>query len=343
MKDPPRPRALTLLLALAAAVILVAGLRAAGQIVLPVLVSMFLAMLAAPIVRGMMRLRIPRAVAIALVMLVVTAILIGVSALLGDSLARFTARFPSYQAPLQARLDGLTLRLSALRLPTDTLDLNRLVDPDLLLQGVRVTVSATITLFSNLLIVVVTTAFILLETTALHAKLGIALGREAAEAFAGATANVVRYLAIKTGASLVTGLLAGLLCAVFGLDFALLWGIIAFLFNYIPTIGSIVAAVPAVALAAVLLPAGQVVLLALGYLAINISIGYFAEPRILGRRLGLSPLVVFLSLLFWGFVWGPAGMLLSVPVTVVFKLLLECSNQTRWLAVLLGPPVAPES
>ena len=136
---------------------------------------------------------------------------------------------------------------------------------------------------------------------------------------------------------MATGLLLGFINFAIGLDFYVLWGVIAFLLNYIPSIGSIVAAVPAVALALVQLGPGWAVFVAASYLAVNLTIGNFIEPRILGRRLGLSPLVVILSLFFWGWVWGPAGMLLGVPMTVVVKLLLELSPDTRWLGVLLGP------
>jgi Predicted permease len=149
--------------------------------------------------------------------------------------------------------------------------------------------------------------------------------------------TVQRYLGIKTGASLATGLLVGAFNLAIGLDFYILWGVLAFVLNYVPSIGSIVAAVPPVALALVQLGPGWAVAVLIVYIGVNLTIGNFIEPRILGRRLGLSPLVVILSLFFWGWVWGPAGMLLSVPMTVVVKLLLEIPPETRWLAVLLGP------
>ncbi|MCA9566529.1 MAG: AI-2E family transporter, partial [Myxococcales bacterium] len=115
-------------------------------------------------------------------------------------------------------------------------------------------------------------------------------------------------------------------------------GLIAFLFNYVPSIGSIVAAIPPILLAVVQLsPAWAVVVLVL-YLVVNVTIGNFLEPRFMGRQLGLSPLVVFLSLLFWGWVWGPVGMLFCIPMTVIAKLFLESQEDTRWIAVFLGSP-----
>ena len=137
--------------------------------------------------------------------------------------------------------------------------------------------------------------------------------------------------------SLATGLLAGLLCWSVGIDFPVVWGFLAFVLNYIPNVGSALAAIPPVLLSLVQVDWRLTVLLVVGYVAINVGVGSVVEPRIMGRRLGLSPLVVFVSLVFWGFVWGPVGMLISVPLTVVCKLFMEQNEQTRWLAILLGP------
>jgi predicted PurR-regulated permease PerM len=134
----------------------------------------------------------------------------------------------------------------------------------------------------------------------------------------------------------VTGVLAGTLCHFVGLDFALLWGMLAFLLNYIPTIGSIIAAVPAVLLALVQFGYPEATTVAIGFLAINVVFGNFLEPRLMGYGVGISPLVVFTGLVFWGWIFGPVGMLLSVPLTMTLKLALESDDRTRWLAVLLG-------
>ena len=120
-----------------------------------------------------------------------------------------------------------------------------------------------------------------------------------------------------------------------GLDFPLLWGVVAFMFNFIPTLGSIFAAVPAVLLALLQLGPGPAVIIASGYLLVNVAFGNLIEPTLLGRRLGLSTLVVFVSLVFWGWVWGPVGMLFSVPLTMVVKIALENTADLRWLAVML--------
>jgi predicted PurR-regulated permease PerM len=154
--------------------------------------------------------------------------------------------------------------------------------------------------------------------------------------------DVQRYLGIKTLISLATGILIGVWVAILGVDFPILWGILAFLFNYIPSLGSILAAVPTLLLALVQLGPGPAALVGLGYVVVNVALGTFVEPYFMGRKLGLSTLVIFLSLVFWGWVWGPVGMLLSVPLTMVVKILLENSENFRWVAVLLAPAPAQD-
>ena len=121
-----------------------------------------------------------------------------------------------------------------------------------------------------------------------------------------------------------------------GLDYALLWGVLAFMLNFVPNIGSIIAAVPAILLALVQL--GFLGALGVGavFMLANVILGSVLEPKYMGQGLGLSTLVVFLSLLFWGWVFGPVGMLLSIPLTIMLKLALQTNLQTQWIAVLLG-------
>ena len=149
-------------------------------------------------------------------------------------------------------------------------------------------------------------------------------------------ANLGRYLGIKTIVSIATGLTAGVLTWVIGLDFPLLWAMLAFLLNYIPTIGSIIAAVPAVLLALVQLGVGEASATALGFVGINVLFGNLIEPRLMGYGVGISPMVVFIGLVLWGWIFGPVGMLLSVPLTMTLKLALESDERTRWAAILLG-------
>lgn len=157
-----------------------------------------------------------------------------------------------------------------------------------------------------------------------------------------AAQDIQRYLGIKTIISLVTGVLAGFLCWAAGLDFFILWGILAFVLNYIPVVGSIIAGVPPVLLALLTQDGpGAALAIAIGYAAINVFLGNFIEPMLMGRRFGLSTLVILLAVLFWGWLWGPAGMLLAVPLTMVLKAGLEHSPDFRWLAIAISKEKTP--
>jgi predicted PurR-regulated permease PerM len=153
------------------------------------------------------------------------------------------------------------------------------------------------------------------------------------EAFRGA---VQRYVALKSLISIATGILIWIWLLVLGIDFAPLWGFMAFLLNYIPNIGSILAAIPAVSLALVQLGPGSAVAALAGYLVVNNVVGNFVEPRIMGRGMGLSTLVVFISLVAWGWIFGTIGMLLSVPLTMTLKIGFESSRDHRWVSRLLS-------
>ncbi len=327
------------LISAAALVIVIAGLDAAQDVLLPVVVAIFLSILTVPVLRGLQRLRVPTPLAIAVVVVLVALVLVGVTGILASTVRSFTDQLPRYEAPLRDLLDRTLGQLHAWGIETpEANELTALVRPDAMLSFVGQTVNAVIAVLSRVVVVTVTMTFILFEATDLADKSRLAFGEggSAEMSFGQAPAQVQRYLLIKSLASAVTGVLVGLWVYWLGLDFPMMWGLIAFLLNYIPTIGSILAAIPPVLLAIVQLGWIGAGLVAAGYLAVNIAIGNFLEPRVLGRSLGLSPLVVFLSLLFWGWLWGPAGMLFCVPLTVIAKLVFETNDDTRWIAIFLG-------
>lgn len=216
-------------------------------------------------------------------------------------------------------------------------------DPSLLIDFANLTVRFTASAVSSLLVVFLILVFMLFEAATFRRKARTLLASEAArERFSRMANEIQRYIGIKTAVSVATGLLIGVWVGVLGVDFAIFWGLVAFVLNFIPNLGSIIAAVPTTLLATVQIGVGRALLVALGYLIVNMVIGNFIEPHLMGRRLGLSTLVVVLSLVFWGWVWGPIGMLLSVPLTMVVKIMLENTEEFRWVAVLLGDGRAAE-
>ncbi len=325
-----------MLLTAAAVVVVVAGLRAAQTLLIPLLIAAFLAILCVPAVRWLQR-RLPTVLAVLLVVVAVMGVLVGVGAMIGGSVNEFTAALPEYQARLTALLRSAAtwLRMHRVDLPGDRLSSIVSVGSVMgMMAGTLKTLAAAV---SNVVMVFLILVFILLEAAGLPSKVRAALGRPGADLgrFTKVMVEVQHYLGIKTAVSVVTGIVLGGWLAILGVDFALLWGLLAFLLNYIPNLGSIIAAVPPVLLALLQLGPGRALLAAAGFIAVNMVLGNVVEPQLMGRRLGLSPLVVFLSLVFWGWVWGPLGMLLSVPLTMVVKILLENTEDLRWVAVML--------
>ena len=197
--------------------------------------------------------------------------------------------------------------------------------------------------FGTFLVVLILTVFMLAEAKMFGQRLeaiSLARGPNIARMLS-ATRDIQRYLAIKTVISLATGFLAGLLCWAAGLDFFVLWGILAYALHYIPVIGSIIAGIPPALLALILFGVPDAVVVAGGYLLINNFLGNVVEPLLVGRRFGISTLVVLVSVMFWGWVWGPLGMLLAVPITMMLKVMLDGSDEFRWISVAISANHAP--
>ena len=192
------------------------------------------------------------------------------------------------------------------------------------------------------MMILLTVIFILAENTGFAEKLTRARGLNGSSQWLQTfTDSVNSYMAIKTAISFVTGLVIFIWLSVLGVDYAVLWGLLTFLFNFVPAVGSVIAAVPAVMLAIIQLGFGSGALVLAGFFVVNMLMGNVIEPRWMGRGLNLSPLVVFVSLVLWGWVLGPVGMLLSIPLTIMLKIGLESQTETRWIGTMLGAADGP--
>jgi len=323
----------------AAFVIIIFGMQAAKVLLVPFLFASFLALITVRPMMWMQSKRVPTIAAALIIVTVIMMILTLVGIIVGTSIADFTAALPTYQARLDAIVKGLFEMVAGYFDDGTSIEgLRDIVDPGWAMKFVATTLNATREVLTNVLLIVLTMIFILLEASSMPTKIELALGSRRGS-FATRQSfldNIGRYLGIKTMISIMTGLSAGLLTWAIGLDFPLLWAMLAFLLNYIPTIGSIIAAVPAVLLAVVQLGFGAAFGTLFGFIVINIVFGNLLEPRLMGHGVGISPLVVFIGIFFWGWVFGPVGMLLSVPLTMSLKIALEGDERTHWIAVLLG-------
>jgi len=323
-----------MLLVGAALVVVVAGLKQAAPLLIPLVFSAFLAAVSAPFVFWLER-RLPAVVAVSMVVLMVLGVLVAVGALVGSSVNEFVAAAPRYQDGLNELFGGLGGWLQSLGVSRDKV--REMVNAGSLMRFLGGTLTGLASALSNMLLVVLTVAFMLLEATTLTKKFRLAMDDPTADIshYKKVVTEIQKYVVIKTYVSLGTGVSLGLYLWILGVDYPLLWGLVVFLLNFVPNIGSIIAAIPAVALALVQYGWGRALAALVGFVAVNMIVGNVVEPMLMGRRLGLSTLVVFLSLIFWGWLWGPVGMLLSVPLTMIIKILLE-NSQWYGAAVLLG-------
>lgn len=322
----------------AAFVILVAGMQAAQPLLVPFLLSLFITVIATPPLFYLKSKGFPEGVAIFIVVLGIALVGLLLGWMVGDSLNDFTSNLPKYQERLQSLSQGLLHWLNQHDIRVDQQALLTFLDPGKALAMAGKLLRGLGGVLAQSVFILITVIFMLLEARLFSAKIiAITENPQAAQArIENITDSIKQYMSIKTSTSLLTGVVVTLVLLIIGVDYPVLWGLVAFLFNFVPNIGSIIAAIPAVLLALIQLGAGAALWTAAGYLAINSLVGNVIEPRFMGKGLGLSPLVVFISLVFWGWVLGPVGMFLSVPLTVTLKIILESSSESRGVAFLLG-------
>jgi AI-2 transport protein TqsA len=331
--------ALRIVIGIAALMIIIAGLRAAQPILVPVALAAFFAVTSMPLLKWLRGRGVPAFLAIPMVLLLIIGLLVAIGYIATTSILEIREAVPAYVARFEMLYANATTWMIDHRIIVPGGLDEVLFSPARLMNLVTGLLVSLAGFMSMAFLVALITLFLLAEASGMPRKLRAFPGQAGSDLgrYSRISAEVQRYLAIKTLTSLSTGIVVGMWALFIGLDFPLFWGLTAFLLNFVPTIGSLVAAVPAVLLALVQLGPGGAALTAAGYLAINTVIGSLIEPAVMGRGLGLSPFVVLMSLLFWGWVWGPIGMLLSLPLTMVLKILLEHSHDLAWVAVLLGP------
>ncbi|AKF09189.1 Putative transport protein [Sandaracinus amylolyticus] len=326
-------------LVLAALVVVIAGLRVAGGFFLPFISALFLAVISVPVVRFLeRRAHLPEALAILLTVLLDIGLVVGFGALLWTSFLGFVEALPAYQLALDDLAHSTVDLARSWHLPVDYALLEELRSAGAVMGVVGDLVHELTQIVSNALMVLLLLGFLLFETRGAREKLHLLLGRANPhiEKTAIAAYEVQRYLVVKTVLSVLTGVLTGCWMAVCGLDFPLLWGLLAFLLNYIPSLGPAISLVPPVLVALLTLGPGGAAAVAAGHLSIGFVIGNVLEPRLMGKTLGLSTLVVFASMFFFFWLWGPVGALFAAPLTMLLRSALEVNEDTRWIAVLLG-------
>lgn len=328
---------------LAGIALLLALMRAASVIVVPLLLSLFIAIIAVTPFNWLKKRGLTTAVSVIIVVIAITVIITLFAILLGNTATQFEAALPGYQARLDELTAAATTWAASKGIRLDETGIFNTLDPAAVMDFANNMVVGIGNALSNIFLIMFTVMFMLIEAAGFPRKVAAIEGHDSESTLkrlAEVVESVKSYVVAKAVISLATGILVWLGLALVGLDFAPLWGFLAFLLNFVPNIGSIIAAVPAVLLAMLQLEPAMVLAVIGIFIAANMVMGSLIEPMLMGQRVGLSTLSVFLSLVFWGWMFGAVGMLLSVPLSMVVKFAAQTHPQTQWIAVLLSP--APE-
>ena len=332
----------TMLLATIAAILVCAALRSAQMVFIPIVFSAFLVMMVQPVV-GVLNRYVPKWVALSVVFLILAGGFFGAWAFVVSSISSVVERGPTYVDRVTTLAVGLAawMRDAGLPVTIDTVPVESLLDFSLEVVGASVV--PILTTLGSATLIAFMVVMMLLETESFRHNVRRGLqDKSSAEFFAsvhGVTRQFQRFFFTKTWISLLTGVVTALFTYFMGIDFPFIWGTLTFLLNYIPNIGSMISVIPPVLVALVQFEApGRAVGTAVGLSAIQMFIGNFLDPRAMGRSLSLSPFVVFASMIFWGWMWGLPGVFLSVPLTILMRIMFEHIPSLKPVAIMMGGP-----
>jgi len=332
LSDPYR-----VLYIIAALTIVIAGMRASTNILVPMLLAIFISIISSyPL--NMMRLRgVSKNLSIFIVVVCVFILAFLLSFILGTSIGDFSDNMPLYQSKMEELLANISTNLQRIGIDFHYTEWRQYFDPGVAFGFAEALLKGLKSALTNAFLIGLTVIFILIEIPVID-KEKMEKRLVSPSNFEIIIQKIQHYFGIKAMTSLVTGVAITIWLLIIGVDYPVLWGLVAFLLNFVPNIGSIIAAIPAVLLALLMNGASIALLTVAGFVAVNVTIGNIVEPRVMGQGLGLRMLVVFVSLVFWGWVLGPIGMLLAVPLTMTLKIMLKNYEQTRPFALLLENP-----
>lgn len=336
---------------LACLCVVLTGMKVAANVLVPIVYAFFLAVLSYPLVRWMRKHRVPAGIALGVTMLVNLGVLAGLITVGVRLLISFWSDLPRFIRGLEKYLNDLGAWLESNGIDGAQAMLGGMFDWNTLIGYARnqdvmsnlggflgTTFGTLATFIASLIMILIVMMFILMEARGTRSRLqAVSLsGGPDLSGLMRSASDIQKYLGVKTLISALTGVLAGFWCWFFDLHYPLLWALVAFLFNFIPAVGSTAASIPAIVEALVQHGPGTAIFVAIGYGGINFCLDNFVQPTMLGNRFGISPLVVILSAIFWGWLWGPLGMFIAVPLTMVLKVLLDNNDEFRWISVAMA-------
>ncbi len=322
----------------ATSIIIIAGFKAASEVVIILLLSIFIASILSAFLNFMEQRKIPKLPSYFLLFSILIVITLLLTYMINTSLTSFSNNLPIYEKKIKASILLIISYLEEYGFSVNKEEILKALNFSYFFKFTTNLIGDIGAIFSKALLVFIGVAFILSETKIFEKKLKVIFNSNSKKlySFKLFSHNLQKYFIVKTFTSFLTGLFIFIVLFFFKIDYPILWAVIAFLFNFIPVVGSIVAAIPAVLLSLVGGHIDHTLWLMMIYVVINISISNVLEPKFMGKELGLSPMIIFFSLIFWGWILGIVGMFLAVPITMTLKIAFDSTQNTRWIGVLLS-------
>ncbi len=319
----------------AAIVIVLAGVREATPVIGPFLVAVFFAMITAPVMAWLTRRGVPRVLAAGMVVAGIALILIGTIAFLGAAFTEFILSLPQYEKALEVQMAAI---LTHYNIDPAGIHIWDYIDRGLVIQQMAGLARQIGDIAFDAFIVAIATGFLLAETPRFAAALARRLGPESPpyRHLMQSGRLLIEYVVVRTKVNMVTGIGTGLSLAIIGVEFAPLWGFVAFILSYVPYVGLVVAAIPPTLLALVRYgPAGAIAVI-VAITLVDAIAENLVFPQIASRGLDLSPFIVIFSVIFWAFILGAVGVFLAIPLTIAVKLFLESWEETGWIGEMMS-------
>ena len=331
---------LRVLLAIALVGLALAFLRVSADMINSLILSWIIVLVASPLLHWLLSKRVPKGLSFALTLIAILAVFVGFALLLVIAADRLVEAIPTYATAYEDLIASIQATLVGLGIDTnDAQTIIEFLNPTKLVEFAAGFLSGLIGTISGVILVVLLVIFLLLDAINAPTKLlrEIKSGNKYLQRFFTTSQSLREYVYMTTVVGLVTGVIDTIWFLILGVDFAILWGILAFLLSYIPSLGFWLAAIPPTILALLESGPATAALVFLGIVLINGFAENVVKPKYMGEGLNLSPFMIVFSVIFWAAILGPLGAILGVPITLMFKeLVLEADDQNRWIARLMS-------